>query len=416
VSAHRAGFFAALGVAGALVAASAVAQRFDPRTPQTFVVGAPGGAAPMQRVDPGRTGRAKSALPQGPPRRHWGRTVGTVGGLEHAPLVGPNGEIVVVTSRGEAVWLDAAGAELARVSLGAVGVSPPALTADGTLVVVTAAGQAVGAVRAGVRYHTTLGGERAVGGRIAPLPLDDGGVVVATGTELTALDAAGGIRASAPTPPLATSLLAAEGRVVALGTTGAVYTWIPGRAPTRVGSFGGSVDGGAALLPDGSLVAVVDHQRVVRLDLARGLAVTRASAPPGTLLLGPPAVLGEKVTVLVEGLAQSWLVTYDAAGAELLRVPIGVTPLGPAPDGGVPTLGPVPHAGPLVDGSGTLALLTLDGRVAVVPPGGGLSATVDAPCGRSGTGGRSPAGTMVPAGPGAVVVACESGFISRYGE
>jgi hypothetical protein len=417
VSVRRAGLFAALGAAVALVAARAPAQRFDPRVPQTFVVGAPGGASPMQRVDPGRTGRTQSALPQGPLKRLWGRTVGTVGGVEHAPLVGPNGEIVVVTSRGEAVWIDAGGAELARVSLGAVGVSPPALTADGTLVVVTAAGQAVGAVRGGLRFHTPLGGDRSIAGRVAPLPLDDGGVVVATGNELTALDSSGGIRASAPIPQsLSTALLAAGGRVVALTTTGAVYTWIPGREPTRAGSFGGPVDGGAALLPDGSLVAVVDHQRVVRLDLARGLAVPRASAPAGTLLLGPPAVQGDKVTVLVEGLAQSWIVTFDGAGAELLRVPIGITPLGLSPDGGAPLLGAVSHAGPLVDGSGTLALLTLDGRVAVVPPGGGLSATVDSPCGRIGTGGRAPAGTVVPAGPGALVVACESGLLSRYGE
>src|SRR5262249_20645582 len=141
-----------------------------------------------------------------------------------------------------------------------------------------------------------LGGGR--GSMVSPLPLEDGGVVVATENELDALDASGSIRARAALPkdeilgsgPTEKgSLLAAGGRVIAVAKSGVVFAWSPGRDLVRVGSFGGEVDGGATVLDDHTLIGVVDHARIVALDIDRNVASPR-TAPTIGMYFGPLAV------------------------------------------------------------------------------------------------------------------------------
>ena len=60
-----------------------------------------------------------------------------------------------------------------------------------------------------MRFRTRLGGERVISGRVSPLALDDGGVVVATATELTALDSEGNVRSKASLPEPLQSICAA---------------------------------------------------------------------------------------------------------------------------------------------------------------------------------------------------------------
>ncbi len=148
----------------------------------------------------------------------------------------------------------------------------------------SSAGDAVGIRRTSPRprFVTRIGGERNV--RSAPLSLDDGGVVVATGSDLVVLDSEGLVRSrvSLPETPAA-PLLASGDRVIAVTSTGAVYGWTPGR---ELGSFGAPIDGGAALADANTLLAVIEGNHLVELDLARGARSTRSIATQG-LYLGP---------------------------------------------------------------------------------------------------------------------------------
>src|SRR6185503_13247334 len=78
--------------------------------------------------------------------------------------------------------------------------------------------------------------------------------------------------------------------VVAIGQTGAVWIWKPPLPPRRKGGLGGRPGGGAAL-HGGNLIAVVDGEKLVELDLGSGTRHVR-SAQTQLGLEGPPAVLG----------------------------------------------------------------------------------------------------------------------------
>ena len=258
-----------------LLVASASAQRLDPKRPHTLVVGAPRGPSPTDRVDGRRSGFSRSPLPNGPLRISWRRAFGQP--AELAALSLADGETAIVVGRGELIVLAEDGTERWRTMLGSTAASAPSQLSDGTIVIVTAAGEAVGVRRGVIRFRTRLGGDRSLGGHVSALSLEDGGVVVATATELTALDADGGVRARAVvSETLATPLLAALGKVIAITATGVVYGWTPGREPQRLGSFGGPVDGGATLADAHTLVAVIDGSRLAALDLAHGVVVARA--------------------------------------------------------------------------------------------------------------------------------------------
>ena len=406
--------FVAAAAALACVAGLAVADKLDPRRPASFVVGTPRGVSPMPRVDVRRRAMSDQPLPR-IPHKQWNRSVGTRV-VEHPPLVGDKGEIVVTTMGGEVSWLDDHGVEVGHVMLGAAGSGPPTLLADGTVVAVSTTGEAIGATKAGVRFRTRLGGERAAGPNApAPLPLDDGGVVVATATELDALDADGNVRAKATlTEGLAGPLIALGGRVLATTVSGVVYGWTPGREAVRVGSFGGPTDGGAAALDDHTLVAVVDATRIVALDVDRGVSVPRAGPAPG-FYLGPLAVRGSVVYGMLQTPTQTFVVGIDAAGQETLRAAVAQQSA-LAVDGGVAVLVVPAHTGVLVDASGTVAFATPEGGVGVVDPSGVVNLAAETPCARGyGRAGRgSTVAGLTPAGAGGLIVACDSGGVFRY--
>lgn len=405
------GALAALAVL--VLAVFAGAEGLDPRRPASFIVGMPRGVSPTPRVDVRRSGLSDPPFPRRL-REAWSRSVGT-SSLEHAVLVGDNGEVIVTTSRGELAWIDEHGADVGHVMLGAGQTGPPTLVADGTVVVVSGTGEAVGATKAGVRFRTRLGGDRMAGPNApAPLPLDDGGVVVASGTELDALDAGGAVRATATLPePIAGPLIALGARVLAVAASGVVYAWTPGREPARVGSFGGPVDGGASAQGGHTLVAVVDQTRIVALDIDRGVAVPRAGPAPG-LYLGPLAVRGSVVYAMMQTPGQTFVVGIDTAGQEILRAAVSQQ-AALALDGGVGVLVTPPHTGVLVDASGTVAFATPDGGVGIVDPSGAVSLASGTPCPRLRASNRSAAvAGLTPAGAGRLLVACDNGTVLRY--
>lgn len=412
---RRALWLSGLSAAAALaLALAAHAQRVDPRRPSTFVVGAPGGPAPMQRVDARRSGEAKQPLPSGALRVAWQKTIGL--SVDQPALAGADGAIAVVTARGDVVFLDGDGEERAHVGVDGRSAGPAAMTSDGTIVFATGAGDAVGVRRTSARprFVTRIGGERNTRGA-APLALDDGGVVLATATDLVVLDAEGNVRSRVTLPETpAAPLLSSGDKILAVTSAGTVYGWTPGREAARLGSFGAPVDGGAALAAGGALVAVIEGNHLVELDLARGSRSTRAIAAQG-LYLGPPGVrrvgASSLATVLAMTPSRLFVATIDPAGQESVRAPIAMLSPQTLPDGGAPPLVAPPHTGPLVDARGAVAFASSDGKVGVVSAEGAVDTVGELPCSRSSR--SSGIAGLTPFGRGAFIVTCDGGGVVK---
>jgi hypothetical protein len=414
----------------AAIAASAAAQTVDVERARTFVVGTPGasGGARVDRLDAARTGRTRTLLPTGDLRSSWRTPVGAQ--VAVTPLVDGHGTIYVVGTRGEVITLAANGSERWRVSTGAMQPGPPALLSDDTLVFADAAGEALALRDAAVRWRVRFG--RPDGTHPAPLALDDGGAVVATTRDLALLDADGHERARTTLPePTKLPLVAALGKVVVVTTSGVVWTWAPGATDlTRVASFGGPVDGGAALVDDRTLVAVTGSSALLSVvDLLRGTTTTRAIAPSG-VWLGPPATRDGAAYLLLLAPTGESAVAVNSSGAELLHVPVLLRPLAPSPDGGAAPVVTPAHTGPLVDSVGTIAFATIEGGIGVVsngavdllpdacPPAATLehaSSAAERASARSNGGAATTEGPAVaglaPLGPGAFLAACRSGAV-----
>ncbi|MEO7113133.1 MAG: hypothetical protein ABI183_22030 [Polyangiaceae bacterium] len=356
--------FAGIALA-ALVPIAALAQRFDPKRPVNFTVGAPRGPVATERLDAHRSGSTNAQLPTGRLKMIWHHASG---GLISEPPLLVGSDVVLVAGRGDVVFLDSKiGDEISRVSIGASPLGPATALSDGTIVLVVDTNDAIGVRKDGITFRTRLAGGR--GGDTSPLSLDDGGAVVVTGSELAALDSRGGIRARASLPePVDGSLLAARGRILAVTTSGVVFGWIPGRDPERLGSFGGRAYGGATLSDDHTILGVVDGDRVMALDLARGVAAPRDTSS-GLLFLGPVSVHADTAFFLAKGPGRTYLLGVDRAGQETIHVPIvqGQIPL--LIDGGVapPTIGG--HAPLVIDKSGNVAY-AIEDEIGVVDASG----------------------------------------------
>jgi hypothetical protein len=273
-----------------------------------------------------------------------------------------------------------------------------------------------------VRFTTRIGGERNVKG--APLSLDDGGVALATLTDLVVLDSEGNVRARATLPPdpkaptpehVAAPLIASGDKILAVTTNGNVYGWTPGRDPLRLGSFGAPVDGGVALTTSGSLVAIIEGNHLAEVDIAHGTRSTWSIAPQG-LYLGPPAVRdlpggGAVATIGALTHTKGFVLAIDASGQELLRAPVAAFVPNPLPDGGMPPLTAPPHVGALVDGRGGIAFATTDGRIGTIAPDGALDTLADTFCTKTTV--RSGVVGLTPFGANAFAVTCDGGLVVR---
>jgi hypothetical protein len=401
--------------AGASLAARA--QDVDAERSRTLVVGTPAGAR-TDRVDGARSGLARSRLPASGLRIQWRAPAGAP--LDQGPLVDAHGNTYAVAVRGDAVAVGPDGVERWRIPTGALGPGPAALLSDDTLAFVDGAGIAV-AVRAGaVRWRTKIGAPDPE--RPAPLPMADGGVVVATSRELALLDADGHERAHAtlPEPPVG-PLVAAQGRVVVVAASGSVWGWSPGAPePVRIATLGSAPDGGPALADDHTLL-VVDGGRttLAAVDLLRGTTSARAVGTGGAWM-GPPAMRGDVATVLFAGPASTLAVSVDGAGREVSRAVLLARPA-LARDAGAPL--PGAEAGPLlVDATATLVFALPDGGVGATLMGGGGAGPDSAveilseACPRLGGLAASahiepPVAGLAPLANGSFVAACRSGTL-----
>lgn len=394
-----------------LAASLAFADAVDPSMPRSIVVGAPRGFAPSERLDGHRTGRTSTRLPY-PPVEVWRRHIS--GGIEVAPLVDPQGGILLSLTVPEVLKLGPDGKELWRARLGtAAPLAPPVLTSDGTLALITSAGQAWGITPSGaVRYTVSLG----IRGRdadAAPLALDDGGLVVAAGRTLLELGADGAVRARTQIEEkIVGALLAGPEGTLITTDSGGVYTWRPPGVPRKIGSFNGSPRRGAALDGARTLLAVVDGRRVVALDLPTGTTHVRSSGAGGALAFDAP------VAISPDGLAvvsthHGVLAGLDAAGNERIRLPLDKLPAAGAPDAsviggffGVTELKPSPAV--IIDPDGRIGFARAGGRVGVVGTDGAVAVASEKLC--------SVPVAVQPAGNRRMLVACRDGAIWMLGE
>ena len=407
---------AAWGTATAALVASAAAsgQTVHVERPRTLVVGLPSAGARSDRVDGARTGRTRSTLPSAGLRTQWRIALGAQ--IEHAPLVDVRGGTYVVGTRGEVIAIARDGTERWRVSTAAAQPGPAALLSDDTVVFVDAAGAAVAVRDGSVRWRVPFG--RADAARPAPLPLEDGGVVVATTQELAALDSEGRERARTTLAEATTlPLVAALGRVVAVTSSGAVWSWAPGAPePERVAGFGSTVDSGAALADDHTLVAVTaDQLHLTAVDLLRGTATTRAFALAG-VWQGPPAMRGSNAHVVLLTASGEIAVTVDAGGNEIARVSLAVHSTATAADGGPPALDAHAHTPPLVDATGAFAFATAEGAIGVAGANGVdlLGEACEPPIGNASRTAPPVAG-LAPLENGVFVAVCHTGGLLAIG-
>jgi hypothetical protein len=440
---------------------SAVAQRVEPLHPLAVIVGRVESPAPTERVDGMRRGFASTSLPEGTLRVVWQRSIGP--SIEHSPLVTPEGDAIVFTVRGDLVELGTDGVEKRRLGLGLGPLGPGAILADGTIVTMTTAGEAVGvrldAGDAHVRFRTRVG-DRGMLIKVAPLALDDGGVVVANAvrspgngdgapthfeSEVVALDADGSVRTKVTVPlAIVWPLIATRAGVAAIAADGTVFVWAPGYAarsaagePVRIGSFGGGLDGGAAALDASTLVAVVDASRIVSLDLQHGSTKVLMTSGSGALL-GPPSIAGERTYVLEVTPTGTDVVALDGTGS-ISPYRLSGLPLGVGADGGVVPISTPVHTATLVDGSGRVAFAGPDGHVGVLSAGNVTTDLGEVICRQGAPPLETPATTaqpssstpslrsfaasrpsagfagLAPAGPGFFLVACEGGTLLEIG-
>jgi hypothetical protein len=416
---------AAAGVAFGVVFVAALCaqgQAVDVARAHTFVTGSP----PLpQAPRAGRGGDARDdvtpgGLPAGRLVVEWRAALGIA--LRRAPVLGPDDAVDVVSAEGEVVTLGRDGTERARLATGANDPSPVARLSAGDLVFVDEAGEAVG-VRAGhVTFRSRFGRGAAVGP--GPLPLDDGGVIVATEHEIALLDAAGGERARVTlAEPIRAPLVPASGHVFAITGSGAVWSWRPGASSLeRVGAFGGPIDGAAALDGDSALLAALPEQGlIVAVDLVRGASAVRATTSEG-LWLGPPSTAGDLAFVPLLTTAAEVVVGIDRAGNEISRTVIGGRAAKLAADAGATPLAAPPHTPALVDAKGTFFFATPTGDIGsasdVRSPNASVELMADV-CGARNTteparGGRTPDPPvvgLVAARAGRVVAACSNGTV-----
>ncbi|HVY48026.1 MAG TPA: hypothetical protein VHB21_19195, partial [Minicystis sp.] len=377
-------------------------------------VGPPAGAAPQDRIDGARTGRARTPLPAAV-NVLWSRHLS--GGIEHAPLVDASGDALVALAIPEIVKLAADGKELFRTRLGPqAAIVPPVLLGGGDLVAVTSGGLAVFVSPSGVVRRVAQLGARVRSEDASPVALRDGGFAVAAGRALLELDADGFVRARAALEerPVGALLDGPEG-VIATGESGAVYVLRPPAPPRRIGTFGGQVRrGGAALADARTLLAVVDGRRLVAFDLVSGAAHVRTSVPQGaTPMDGPPAV---GVSGLAYVATQGGLVAgLDAMGTERVRAVVEKPPpmpaFGPgAPFGGQILFAPVdtkPSPPLVVDPEGRIAFVRATGKLGVVAPDGSVALASERVC-------ASPI-ALVPAGARRLLLACRDGAVVSLG-
>lgn len=410
------GIAAAAGWAGGAAArearaadpAPSDAARWSPLVTRTITIGPPQGPSPMQRGDGARTGRSVTALPAAP--RVLSRLVAP-GGIGPDSVVVTGTDVVLATARLPIlVDLDCSGDTLRERWIRATGdpvASGPIVAGDGTRVVLTVGGELLGfSPRGALAFHSDLG-PLAGSARPPPLPLEDGGSAFVVGGSIFVMDPDGGVRERIRAPSRAASALLSLGRGLSMVDEAGDVFRLGSVLPSRpVGTFGGNVGTGAARVDARTLVAVVDHRRVVDLDLETGATHDR--------FVVPGASLEARITVDRDGKVyvttfSGMLIAIDRTGTELWR--LALEPGANSPT--APAAGPLtadviaPSPPPWIDRTGRIAFARPGGRAGVVRPDGSVALLEPTTC-------ASPV-ALAPSGADRFVLACRDGTVLLVG-
>ena len=398
---------AALGAVTFFAGRETGATHVDPTLPVTIVVGPAPGFSPMGRVDGARRGRSRDLLPDHP---HVLWRHASLGALDFAPLAVDAAGAVVAASAGlpQVIQLSRDGVEQWR---GRTGIGPSVtgsvILGDETRAAVTSAGDLVGFYPSGrVRFLIPLElPER--NAHLGLLPLDDGGLAVAAGHDIDELDGDGRRRDRTHlSERISGPLLATRHGIVATTAAGSVFS-IRGGFAKRLGSLGGDPGEPGASSPDGhSLVAVIDHQRLVAFDLASG-AVETIHAVTDQSLHGPVVFGADDARVLV-----TWngvLTRMGRAGGDMRRTPLDMRAETLVTDAGKVDFAQLDESPPpITDREGRIAFARVGGRVGIVGADGRVRFVTGSTCG-------SPA-ALAPAGPRRMVIGCRDGTVVMVGD
>ena len=412
MSVSRRSLAAVVGLTGAAVITffanrETGATHVDPTSPVTIVVGPAPGFSPMGRVDGARRGRARDPLPDRP-QLLWRHA--SLGALDFAPLAVDASGAVVAAGAGlpQLIQLSRDGAEQWRARTGiGPSVTGCVILGDETRAVVTSAGDLVGIYPSGrTRFMIALElPER--NAHLGLLPLDDGGLAVAAGHDVDELDGDGRRRDRAHlTERISGPLVATRRGIVATTAAGSVFV-IRGGFARRLGSLGGDPGEPGASSPDGeSLVAVVDHQRLVAFDLSSGTVET-VHAVSDQSLHGPVVLGADGALVLV-----TWngvLTRIGRAASDVRRTPLDMRAETLITDAGKVDFAQLDESPPpITDADGRIGFARVGGRTGVVDPDGKLRLVAGSTC-------SSPA-ALAPAGPRRMAIGCRDGTVIVVGD
>ncbi len=401
----QAAFFAAVAIVSAQTI-SAHADDVDPWIPGTIHLGTAPGPAPGDRFDARRTGQASTTFPERPVEV-WRRQL--AGGIDLPPVIDGSGGIIVAQTTPEIVRFGPDGKEAFRVLLDAAPATSPAILSSGLTFVVTTSGRAFGIRASGTFAFSTPLGIRGRDIEAPPLTRGDGGAVIAAGRELVVIDASGvtGVRALLPGRAVGALLEGPEG-ILATTETGEVWALKPPLATARnLGSFGAPVRRGAVRLDARTLLAVVEGQHLVALDLPTGTTHRIATAAGQGSIEGPPTIDTKRGLIFVTNSAGQ-LFGIDAGGGIRTTLPLDPTLASLSGSAAIAALAEVKSSPPLVlDAAGKLAFARISGRVGVVTREGAIVVARERLC-------ATPI-AVLPAGPNELVVACRDGAIWKLG-
>lgn len=300
---------------GCLALLSARLSARDTQRVQRVVVGRGSALAACEGLDASNGNRARVPFPSAPQLSFRTRLVGGIG---QAPVSDAEGQLIVVHGEPRLSKLDAKGRTLWSERLPSEASSAPVLTSSGAIVIVTRDGEALFFSKTG-----KLQAKRALPvndprRRSLAIPTNNGGALVASGSDLLELDELGAIVRQLHASGNLSTIAQASGALVAISENGNVQLARATGDLELIGSFGGNVPEAAAV-DDGKVFAVVDGHRWRELDLKTGRVVTLANEP-GLTLTGPVALLDAPAAAFVVGGGFVSMRAKD--GAESARVPL----------------------------------------------------------------------------------------------
>lgn len=291
---RRTGAFAGAALA-ALLALTSGAAEVTTSLPHDYWLGPPRGPTSAREVDASGSRRAARLPEPETARVAWQRRI--AGGVSGNVLVDASGAVFVpgLRSMTELAPDGALRHELPAPSAPSL---IAALLADGTRVVLTRDGHLQGWSEAGASTLQLDLAAPPASASSALVPLDDGGLLVAIGRWLFALDASRGSPIHTSVPGAIALVRQVGSRPLIVDERGRVFEWRRGRPLREVGALSAPV---AAALGDGPLLVAITAARTLetldpatghRSDLARfdapgPLPVIAMSEPGAWLTLGP---------------------------------------------------------------------------------------------------------------------------------